>query len=59
MNIDILSVIIAWAVAFTVIMVIILTLGFGPAGVVAGMKRLSDRHLLSPSMNPLRDLIII
>lgn len=34
---DILAIIIAWAITFTVVMFFILSLGFGPAGIVAGM----------------------
>jgi hypothetical protein len=34
---DILILIMAWWISFTIVVILILSLGFGPAGVVAGM----------------------
>jgi hypothetical protein len=35
--VDVLYPILAWAIAFTVTMFILLSLGFGPTGILAGM----------------------
>jgi hypothetical protein len=39
---DVYAIIIAWAVTFTIIATVLLTLGFGPVGVGAGMWSLAQ-----------------
>ncbi|KAL1983495.1 hypothetical protein VTN96DRAFT_10316 [Rasamsonia emersonii] len=48
----ILAIIIAWAITFTVVMFFILSLGFGPAGIVAGSLAAAFQSLMYGGFTP-------